>query len=235
VIVASATALSRLRSSPGARPARARVHRLLDTFSWAMPRARALTPTQPSPIEGEGFEQRSRTDRTARRHHPNAGIPYAISATRYLSAGAPFVDQLAWGDLLEHHRDGRTHRRLVGRGARAIGIGIEPRPRPRSPWRGCMAALDLIGAHAGIVHRLPAGQDGVGSERLVHRHTVPAPVDRRMSETRHDLAAVLPDAEPVLISLFSRGVRKIAYFHRPRSNLITRRRQKVAERSGRLS
>src|SRR6266404_5291236 len=62
-------------------------------------------------------------------------------------------------------------------------------------------ALDLIRAHACLVHRLPAGQDGIGADRLVHRDFVPAAVDRRMSDTGHcDLAAVLPYAEPVLVS-----------------------------------
>src|SRR5580693_550430 len=62
-------------------------------------------------------------------------------------------------------------------------------------------ALDLIRRHAGVVHRLLAGQDGVGAQRLIHRDFVPATVDRRMPDTGHrDLAAVLPDAEPVLVS-----------------------------------
>jgi hypothetical protein len=39
------------------------------------------------------------------------------------------VDELAWGHLLEGQRDGRTHGRLVGRGAREIGIEIDPRVR----------------------------------------------------------------------------------------------------------
>src|SRR5204862_1667196 len=93
--------------------------------------------------------------------------------------------------------------RIVGR--REIG--------PRRPLRrgaaaaaGNMAvaaddAIDLIRRHAGLVHRLLTGQDGVGAERLVHRDFVPAAVDRRMPDTRHrDLAAVLPYAEPVPIS-----------------------------------
>src|SRR3954471_18799803 len=62
-------------------------------------------------------------------------------------------------------------------------------------------AVDLVRRHAGLVHRLLAGQDGVGAERLVHRDFVPATVDRRMSDTGHrDLAAGLPYAEPVLVS-----------------------------------
>src|SRR6266702_979160 len=62
-------------------------------------------------------------------------------------------------------------------------------------------AVDLIRRHAGLVHRPLAGQDGVGTQRLVHRDAVPATVDRRMSDASHrDLAAVLPDAEPVLVS-----------------------------------
>src|SRR5947208_17057267 len=62
-------------------------------------------------------------------------------------------------------------------------------------------AVDLVRRHAGFVHRLLAGQDGVGAERLIHRDFVPAAVDRRMPDTGHrDLAAVLPDAEPVLVS-----------------------------------
>ena len=62
-------------------------------------------------------------------------------------------------------------------------------------------AVDLIRRHACLVHRLLAGQDGVGTERLVHRDAVPATIDRRMSDTGHcDLAAVLPYAEPVLVS-----------------------------------
>src|SRR6516162_3976902 len=62
-------------------------------------------------------------------------------------------------------------------------------------------ALDLIRRDTSLVHRLPAGQDRVGAQRLVHRHTVPATVDRRMSDTSHcNLAAVLPYAEPVLVS-----------------------------------
>src|SRR5882672_9652132 len=62
-------------------------------------------------------------------------------------------------------------------------------------------AVDLIRRHASFVHRLLAGQDGVGAERLVHRDFVPATVDRRMSDPGHrDLAAVLPYAEPVLVS-----------------------------------
>src|SRR5277367_4225689 len=62
-------------------------------------------------------------------------------------------------------------------------------------------AVDLIRRHACLVHRLLAGQDGVGTERLVHRDTVPATVDRRMPDTSHcDLSAVLPYAEPVLVS-----------------------------------
>src|SRR5205807_2315535 len=88
--------------------------------------------------------------------------------------------------------------------------------REVGPWRplrrGAAAAagnmavaaddsVDLIRRHAGLVHRLLAGQDGVGTERLVHRDAVPATVDRRMSDPGHgDLAAVLPDAEPVLVS-----------------------------------
>src|SRR5215831_9026024 len=61
--------------------------------------------------------------------------------------------------------------------------------------------LDLIRRDTGLVHRLLTGQDGVSTQRLVHRDFVPATVDRRMSEPDHrDLAAVLPDAEPVLVS-----------------------------------
>ena len=93
--------------------------------------------------------------------------------------------------------------RIVGRGE----VG------PRRPLRrgaaaaaGNMAvaaddALDLIRRDTCLVHRLLAGQDRVGAERLVHRDAVPATVDRRMSDTSHcDLAAVLPYAEPVLVS-----------------------------------
>ena len=62
-------------------------------------------------------------------------------------------------------------------------------------------AVDLIRRHACLVHCLLAGQDGVGTERLVHRDAVPATVNRRMSDTSHrDLAAVLPYAEPILVS-----------------------------------
>src|SRR4051812_22184837 len=62
-------------------------------------------------------------------------------------------------------------------------------------------AVDLVRRHAGLVHRLLAGQDGVGAERLVHRNFVPATVDRRMPDPGHsDLAAVLPHPEPVLVS-----------------------------------
>src|ERR1700726_1464365 len=62
-------------------------------------------------------------------------------------------------------------------------------------------AVDLVRRHAGLVHRLLAGQDRVRAERLVHRDLVPATVDRRVSDTGHgDLAAVLPYAEPVLVS-----------------------------------
>src|SRR6202043_2128781 len=62
-------------------------------------------------------------------------------------------------------------------------------------------AVDLIRRHACVVHRLAAGQDGVGTERLVQRDAVPATVDRRMSDAGDgDLAAVLPGSEPVLIS-----------------------------------
>ena len=86
-----------------------------------------------------------------------------------------------------------------------IGPG---RPLRRGPTAaaGDMAiaaddAVDLIRRHACLVHRLPAGQDGVRTERLVHRDAVPTTVDRRMSDTGHcDLAAVLPYSEPVLIS-----------------------------------
>src|SRR5439155_17761923 len=93
--------------------------------------------------------------------------------------------------------------RIVGRGE------VGPwRPLRRGPpaAAGNMAvaaddAVDLIRRHACVVHRLPAGQDGVGTERLLHRDAVPATVDRRMSDPSHrDLAAVLPYAEPVLVS-----------------------------------
>src|SRR5579863_756571 len=62
-------------------------------------------------------------------------------------------------------------------------------------------AVDLIRRHACLVHRLPAGQDAAGTERLVQGDAVPATVDRRMSDTSHgDLAAVLPYAGPDLVS-----------------------------------
>src|SRR5262249_26824457 len=61
-------------------------------------------------------------------------------------------------------------------------------------------AVDLILRDAGVGHRLLAGEDGVGTDRLVHRHAVPAPVDRRVPVAGYrDLAAVLPDAESVLV------------------------------------
>src|SRR5579862_1150560 len=84
---------------------------------------------------------------------------------------------------------------------------------PRRPLRrGAAAAagdmavaaddsVDLVRRHAGLVHRLLAGQDRVGAERLVHRDFVPATVDRRMPDPGHrDLAAVLPNPKPVLVS-----------------------------------
>src|SRR5262249_29558221 len=62
-------------------------------------------------------------------------------------------------------------------------------------------AVDLIRHHAGIIHRLLTGQDGISAQRLVHRDAIPAAIDRRVSESRQsDLAAVLPHAEPILIS-----------------------------------
>src|SRR6185437_11440019 len=62
-------------------------------------------------------------------------------------------------------------------------------------------AVDLIGRHASLVHCLLAGQDGVGTQRLVHRGAVPAAIDRRMPETSHrDLTTVLPHSEPILVS-----------------------------------
>src|SRR6478752_6850608 len=62
-------------------------------------------------------------------------------------------------------------------------------------------AVDLIRRHTCLVHRLLAGQDGVGTQRLVHRDAIPATVHRRMSDTGHgDLAAMLPYAEPVVVS-----------------------------------
>src|SRR5271154_1675075 len=50
-------------------------------------------------------------------------------------AAPPLVDELAWGHLLERHPDGGAHRRLVGRGAREIGIEIDPRVRVQSHHR----------------------------------------------------------------------------------------------------
>ena len=98
---------------------------------------------------------------------------------------------------------GQPPLRIVGRGE----VG------PRRPLRGGAAAaagdmavaaddaVDLIRRDAGLGHRLLAGQDRVGADRLVHRDFVPAAVDRRMPDPRHrDLAAVLPYAEPVLVS-----------------------------------
>src|SRR5262249_59771709 len=81
-----------------------------------------------------------------------------------------------------------------------------PRRRGAAAAAGNMAvaaddAVDLIRCHACLVHRLTAGEDGVGTERLVHRDAVPATVDRRMSDAGHgNLAAVLPHAEPVFVS-----------------------------------
>ncbi len=93
---------------------------------------------------------------------------------------------------------------------RIVGWGeVRPwRPLRRGPAAAaCNMAVaaddpvDLIRRHARVVHRLLAGEDGVGTERLVHRDAVPPTVDRRMSDTSHrDLAAVLPNAEPVLVS-----------------------------------
>src|SRR5215471_17162409 len=77
VIAASATALSRLGSSPGAGLARARVRRRLDTLSFAVPRTGAVTPTQPSPIKGEGFEHRRCAARILGHHDAKTRIPYA--------------------------------------------------------------------------------------------------------------------------------------------------------------
>src|SRR5579872_4120722 len=62
-------------------------------------------------------------------------------------------------------------------------------------------SVDLVRRHARLVHRLLAGEDRIGAERLVHRDFVPAAIDRRMPNPGHrDLAAMLPDAEPVLVS-----------------------------------
>src|ERR1700687_4441304 len=78
---------------------------------------------------------------------------------------------------------------------------VSPHSAPCDMAAAADDAVDLIRRHACLVHRLLAGQDGVGTERLVHRDAVPATVDRRMSDTSHrDLAAVLPYAEPVLVS-----------------------------------
>ena len=93
--------------------------------------------------------------------------------------------------------------RIVGRGE--VGPG-RPLRRGAAAAAGDVAvaaddAVDLVRRDAGLVHRLLAGQDRVGAERLVHRDAVPATVDRRMPDPGHrDLAAVLPDAQPVLVS-----------------------------------
>ena len=98
---------------------------------------------------------------------------------------------------------GQSPFRIIGRGE----IG------PRRPLRGGAAAaagnmavaadhpVDLVGRDPGVVHRPLAGEDRVGTQGLVHRHAIPAAVDRRMPDPGHrDLAAVLPDPEPVLVA-----------------------------------
>ena len=83
VIAASATALSRLGSSPGAGLARACAADWV-FFHFAAPRTGALTPTQPSPIEGEGFERRRCAARILGHHDAKTRIPHAIiSATTH--------------------------------------------------------------------------------------------------------------------------------------------------------
>src|SRR5487761_1309920 len=52
---------------------------------------------------------------------------FGSHGTNELSDAPPLMDQLAGGHLLEGHRDGGTHRRLVGWGAWQIGIEIDPR------------------------------------------------------------------------------------------------------------
>src|SRR5260370_36189151 len=56
-------------------------------------------------------------------------VRYQASDFSPLADDPPFVDQLAWGNLLERHLDGGAHWHLVGRCARAIGIEIDPRVR----------------------------------------------------------------------------------------------------------
>jgi hypothetical protein len=52
-----------------------------------------------------------------------------------------------------------------------------------------------------VGHRLLAGEDGVGAERLVHGDAIPTTVDRRVANAGYrDLAPVLPRPEPVLVS-----------------------------------
>src|SRR5215510_11545626 len=48
---------------------------------------------------------------------------------RHLSSGdePPLVDELAWGHLLERHLDGGSHRHVVGRRPRQVGVEIDPR------------------------------------------------------------------------------------------------------------
>src|ERR1700686_2259214 len=46
-----------------------------------------------------------------------------------LGDAPPLVDELAWRHLLERDLDGGAHWRLVGRGAREIGVEIDPRGR----------------------------------------------------------------------------------------------------------
>src|SRR6266851_4907725 len=91
----------------------------------------------------------------------------------------------------------------------AIAALLEEHRPSRMPFFGRLAAMPRGAASdpcfLGQIHLIyqsaMAGQDRVGTQRLVHRDAVPATVDRRMPDTGHrDLAAVLPYSEPVLIS-----------------------------------
>src|SRR5712671_2038152 len=87
-----------------------------------------------------------------------------------LSGDSPLVDELAWGHLLERHLDGGAHWRLVGRGAREIGIEIDPRVRVERHHRQVIRLIGHAAVEAAILDH-DGGRDMASSLDLLPRQT----------------------------------------------------------------
>src|SRR5260370_20274142 len=104
-----------------------------------------------------------------------AGRKNKKGCCRDLPDDPPLVDQLAWGHLLENHLDGGAHRRLVGWGAREVGIEIDPRVGVQ---RHHCQVIGLIG-HAPVEAAI-LDHDG-GRDMASSRDLFPPPTRRRAS------------------------------------------------------